>query len=187
MWRPVLMNFALTLMLGCASINPISVSGGVCGSYYLTNSHTGYLRTADGQLGIFAVGHTSLTDTARLDLRIFNISGENTEIQIQEVSLFRDSIPLPSERLHLSMAPGQMRKFELEKSPITIYAPRWPISLHLMSGVESLSLDLILRRRRASSYIEAISIDGKAPESVGEFQRLPTNPPEAEGPPQCGY
>jgi hypothetical protein len=187
MWQLVVMNFALTLMLGCASINPISVSGGVCGSYYLTNSHTGYLRTANGQLGIFAVGHTSLTDTARLDLRIFNISGENAEIQIQEVTLFRDAIPLPLGRLHLSMAPGQMRKIELEKSPVTIYAPRWPISLHILSGVESLDVDLILRRRKASSYFEAISMDGKAPESVDAFQLLSTNPPADLGPPQCGY
>jgi hypothetical protein len=181
------MNFVLSLMLGCASINPISVSGGVCGSYYLTNAHIGYLRTANGQLGIFAVGHTSMTDTARLDLRIFNVSGKNAEIQIQEVTLFRDSISLPSELSHLSMAPGQMRKLELEKSPVTIYAPRWPISLHLVSAEESLNLDLVLRRRRASSYLEAISIDGKAPKTVAEFQHLPTNQPAAEGPPQCGY
>ncbi len=179
------MTFALALLAGCASINPISVSGGVCGSYYLTNSHAGYLRSANGQIGIFAVGHTSMADRANLDLRMFNLSGENAEIQLQKVTLFHDSIAIPSEGLHFLLAPGQMHKFELQKSPVTIYAPRWPISLHFVSGVESFDVDLILRRQKASSYLEAISIDGKAPESAAAYKLLPTGPPEVRGPTPC--
>jgi hypothetical protein len=85
-----------------------------------------------------------------LDLRIFSLSGENAAIQLQKVTLFHDSIAIPSEGSHFLLAPGQMHKLELHKSPVTIYAPRWPISVRFVSGVESFEVDLILRRQKAT-------------------------------------
>ncbi len=179
------MTFGVALLTGCASLNPISVSGGVCGSYYLTNSHTGYLRTAKGAIGIFAMGKTSMTDTAQMALRVFNLSEENAEIQLQKVTLFQDSLAIPAEGLHILVAPGQMKKLEMSKSPVTIYAPRWPVQIHIVSGAESFDVDLTLRRQKASSYLEAISIDSKAPESAAAFKLLPTDLPERQGSTRC--
>jgi hypothetical protein len=184
---PTALIFGLALLAGsgCASLNPISVSGGVCGSYYLTNSHTGYLRTANGAIGIFATGKTSMTDTAQMALRIFNLAEENAEVQLQRVTLFRSSLAIPPEGLHFLVAPGQMKKLEMSKSPVTMYAPRWPIQIQIVLGAESFDVDLTLRRQKASSYVEAISIDGKAPESAAAFNLLPTDPPEPQGSTRC--
>lgn len=182
---PTAMTFGLALLAGCASLNPISVSGGVCGSYYLTNSHTGYLRIANGAIGIFAIGKTSMTDTAQMALYIFNLSEENADIQLQKATLFQNSLVIPAEGLHILVAPGQMKKLEMSKSPVTIYAPRWPIQIHIVSGVDSFDVDLTLRRQKASSYLEAISLDSKAPESAAAFKLLPTDPPEHQGSTRC--
>jgi hypothetical protein len=118
-------------------------------------------------------------------LRIFNLSEENAEVQLEKVTLFQDSLAIPAEGLHMLVAPGQMKKLEMSESPVTIYAPRWPIQIRIVSGAESFDVDLTLRRQRASSYLEAISIDSKAPESAAAFKLLPVDPPERQGSTRC--
>jgi len=120
-----------------------------------------------------------MTNAAQLALRIFNLSEETAEVQLENVTLFQKLLAIPPEGSHFFLEPGKIKKLELFDSPVTIYAPRWPIRIHIVSGADSFDLDLNLRRQKVASYLEAIVVDRKAPESVAAFKLLPT--PEPRG------
>jgi len=164
------------LTSGCGALNPLTVDeyapDGTHVRYYQTNSVVGHARTSNGQLGVFAVGRASMSNTGGLELYVFGLSDRPVSVEMLDVRLIgsRPAIT-PNDRTFVVSRIDRRRIVPAHFS-MSSYAPGWPVTIVLAVDGHEEQLELTLNRRRAENYAEVVKLESDVPSDVAAFERL---------------
>jgi len=171
-----LVLIGVALLSACSALTPLTVDeyplNGQHVRYYLTDFVVGHARTADGMIGIFAIGRATMSDVGRLDLYVYGLAESPVNVEMLEVRVIGSKPEVPTEDRSFSLSRPDRKQIIPSKFSMSSYAPGWPIAIATSVNGKEERLELSLQRRRAESYIAATQLDANVPLDAIEFEQL---------------
>lgn len=180
---------ASTFIASCAGIpqkkwyNVRTPDGKLLHHAYSTSGVSGSIVTADGSIGIFALGSVSLTKRGSLTLTFYRLTDSREPLTVHRVRLSTTE----------TMTDGRDVRFNDDgvSSPVqgrfhySSYFPAIPIQVEFSASGRTWSREIELRHTITEKYLDAARLRPKAPRTVTEFSALQpfsTAPTEARFP-----
>jgi hypothetical protein len=167
---------SLAWLLAACSVAPgtvISYEGGRRTTTYLTNAYSAHGITADGRIGVFVVGQTSVANAARVTITFYNLSDEAMDMVLDPV--LEKGAPIVTLPNAGRLPAGGTLQVRLPRFRLWAYA--WPdFIVSFRAGDTSYRERFVARQHEFDSYWEAIINDPSAPASVDEFEQISVKP-----------
>jgi hypothetical protein len=136
---------------------------------YFTNGYSAHGITADGRIGVFVVGRTSVANAARVTITFYNLTDEAMDTVIDPV--LEKGAPIVTSPNAGRLPAGGTLQVRLPRFRLSAYA--WPeFIVGFRAGDTSYRERFVARQHEFDSYWEAVINDPSAPASVAEFEQV---------------